>query len=215
MFATEIKKHIVDVNARIYGGGVSSSQHQRTGSQPAGTSKTAGAAGQIKISSMPLSSNTGKLAEGGAGGSGSGGNRAVTSGPDINDLMARQAVPRGQTAEAGTRNAAGKINMEAYEAYHNSKDNALLLSQTQSEELGNKHETTQKNNQKVAPKTEEIKSSAEIVGKEKNAEGGEVGADGKKSPTTVTTNNYTTVMQNGANINITNINNHHTYVIYR
>ena len=129
MFASEIKKHIVDVNTRIYGGGVASSQHQRTGSQPAGASKTAGAAGQIKISSMPLS-NTGKLAEAGAGGSGSGGTRAVTSGPDINDLMARQAVPRGQTAEAGTRNAAGKINMEAYEAYHNSKDNALLLSQT-------------------------------------------------------------------------------------
>ena len=40
-------------------------------------------------------------------------------------------------------------------------------------------------------------------------------ATGKgKSPTTVTTNNYTTVNQNGANINITNINNHHTYVIF-
>ena len=109
--------------------------------------------------------------------------------------MARQAVPRGQTAEAGTRNAAGKINMEAYEAYHNSKDNALLLSQTQSEELGNKgHEATQKNNQKVTPKVEEIKSNGEAVGKEEASGEGDATADGKKSPSTVTTNNYTTVM---------------------
>jgi len=48
--------------------------------------------------------------------------------------MARQAQPRGQTAGVGTRQG-GKINLEAYEAYHNSKENALLLSQTQSEEL--------------------------------------------------------------------------------
>ena len=107
--------------------------------------------------------------------------------------MARQAVPRGQTAEAGTRNAAGKINMEAYEAYHNSKDNALLLSQTQSEEHGVKHETNQKNNQKVA-KVEEIKSGADATGKEDAAGEGDAAADGKKEPSNVTTNNYTTVM---------------------
>ena len=104
--------------------------------------------------------------------------------------MARQAVPRGQTAEAGTRNAAGKINMEAYEAYHNSKDNALLLSQTQSEEHGVKHET----NTKTAPKVEEIKSGADAAGKEDANGEADATADGKKEPSTVTTNNYTTVM---------------------
>ena len=108
--------------------------------------------------------------------------------------MARQAVPRGQTAEAGTRNAAGKINMEAYEAYHNSKDNALLLSQTQSEEHGVKHETNQKNNPKAITKVEEIKSNADVGGKEDANGEGDAAADGKKSPSNVTTNNYTTVM---------------------
>ena len=60
--------------------------------------------------------------------------RVGVHGPDIQDLMARQAQPRGQTAGVGTR-PGGKINLEAYEAYHNSRENALLLSHTQSEEL--------------------------------------------------------------------------------
>ena len=46
------------------------------------------------------------------------------------------------------------------------------------------------------------------------AEAGKDGNGNIKDKTTLT-NNYTTVMQSGANINITNINNHHTYVIYR
>jgi len=47
-------------------------------------------------------------------------------------------------------------------------------------------------------------------------DGGDLAKAGEKgSPATNTTNNYTTMVQSGANINITNINNHHTYVIYR
>ena len=57
--------------------------------------------------------------------------------------MARQAQPRGQTAGASTRQG-GKINIAAYEAYNNNqKDNALLLSHTQSEELVNKDQHQQ------------------------------------------------------------------------
>ena len=82
---------------------------------------------QIKIASMPLS---GQKAEGHTRTGGGG------PGPDVQDLVARQAQPRGQTAGHGQRHGAGKINLEAYEAYHNSKDNALLLSQTKSEEMG-------------------------------------------------------------------------------
>ena len=44
----------------------------------------------------------------------------------------------------------GKINLEAYEAYHNSKENALLLSHTQSEELVTKDQPGSKVVKKVA-----------------------------------------------------------------
>ena len=81
---------------------------------------------------MPLSGKT----TGGLAGENAAMGR-TQNGPDINDLMARQAQPRGQTAATGNRGAGGKINLEAYEAYNNSKENALLLSQTRSEELGN------------------------------------------------------------------------------
>lgn len=103
--------------------------------------------------------------------------------------------------------------MDAYEAYHNSKDNALLLSQTRSEELA-KDQTSSPADEGPAknPKSSQVETAgakaAESEGQKKEGE------KDVKSPTTVTTNNYTTVMQDGANINITNINNHHTYVIY-
>ena len=131
--------------------------------------------------------------------------------------MARQAQPRGQTA--GVSKRGNKINLEAYEAYHNNgKDNALLLSQTQSEEVVKDSAVPNHKNEIVSsPKTgeESLKGTAkETPGDTKGGKEGK-GAKGVGSPTTVTTNNYTTVMQNGANINITNINNHHTYLIYR
>ena len=97
-----------------------------------------------------------------------------------------------------------KINLEAYEAYHNTKDNALLLSQTQSEECAPKD--TQPGSPKEGAKDGGNKVEKATVAK---------GKDSAISPKTVTTNNFTTVHQQGANINITNINNHHTYVIYR
>ena len=53
------------------------------------------------------------------------------------------------------------------------------------------------------------------VGKKESDAAKEGKVSGAKSPKQVTTNNYTNVIQSGANINITNINNHHTYVIYR
>ena len=75
-----------------------------------------------------------------------GGERAMEGAgphPDINDLMQRQTQPRGLTAATGTRKGGtDKINMDAYEAYHNSKDNALLLSQTRSEELAKEQTAT-------------------------------------------------------------------------
>ena len=76
----------------------------------------------IKIGSVPLSGKTTTVAGGGENAV----QKAGATGPDINELMARQAQPRGQTAGVGKRG--GKINLEAYEAYHNQKDNALLLS---------------------------------------------------------------------------------------
>ena len=198
-----------------------------------------------------------------------GGERAMEGAgphPDINDLMQRQTQPRGLTAATGTRKGGtDKINMDAYEAYHNSKDNALLLSQTRSEELAKEQTATTPHTQQEKAQVDETANSAKNpaennTGKNNaGAAGGEAGAtktvgagaeetknnagaDSKDannkatsnaggkatnnskvqsnngsnlSPTTVTTNNYTTVMQDGANINITNINNHHTYVIYR
>lgn len=115
--------------------------------------------------------------------------------------------------------------MEAYQAYHNSKENALLLSQTQSEELVNKEQNMNANNKKVpatTAETEKTKGALAQPGKNNQIqkqgatqkEGGGEKKDGV-NPAMTTTNNYTTVMQSGANINITNINNHHTYVIYR
>ena len=62
--------------------------------------------------------------------------------------------------------------MEAYEAYHNSKDNALLLSQTQSEELVNK-DTNGKNRKSdvASPKAiEQKKVSGEGENKEVDGE---------------------------------------------
>ena len=61
--------------------------------------------------------------------------------------------------------------MEAYEAYHNSKDNALLLSQTQSEELVNK-EVKGKSGKKEAtsPTAVEKKKSGEGENKEIDGE---------------------------------------------
>lgn len=101
------------------------------------------------------------------------------------------------------------MKIDAYEAYNQGsneenktqvdhekgkKNAALLLSQARSEEPGQ------------APPVEngEIISGAADIDK---------GGNGNKNGTT--TKSFTTVTQNGANINITNINNHHTYVIYR
>ena len=109
--------------------------------------------------------------------------------------------------------------MDAYEAYHNSKDNALLLSQTRSEELTKDQAPQKEDGAATKPKATDNKETAKgqaAVDGQKKGVAAEAGDDkDNKSPTTVTTNNYTTVMQDGANINITNINNHHTYVIYR
>ena len=116
MFAHDIKKFINEMNARVCG--VPQPLHARQSSQPAKTSGT----GKLNSPEGGHVYNSNEQA------------RGNTAGPDINDLMTKQAQPRGQTAGVGTR-AGGKINLEAYEAYHNSKDNALLLSQTQSEEL--------------------------------------------------------------------------------
>ena len=163
---------------------------------------------------MPLASTAN-------GAAGAGGERMGDAGPhpDINDLMQRQTQPRGLTAATGTRKGTtDKINMDAYEAYHNSKDNALLLSQTRSEELGNKDQPGEPQ-KKAAEEGAAATSKKPIEKKKSDAAGEETKKAGEdkdaKSPNTVTTNNYTTVMQDGANINITNINNHHTYVIYR
>ena len=86
----------------------------------------------------------------------------------------------------------------------------MLLSHTQSEELANKDIPT-KVGSKVPPTTPEVVDKDQKEGGESKTEGTETVAK-KDAPVT---NNYTTVMQKGANINITNINNHHTYVIYR
>ena len=119
----------------------------------------------------------------------------IVSAADI--VEAKQAQqPRGKTAGVGTRGT-NKINMEAYQAYHHggggnesgkpakTTNEQVLLSQTHSED----------------PPPPISKDTAD-----KNS---------KQQPPT--TNSYTTVTQtqNGTNINITNINNHHTYVIYR
>ena len=82
MFAQEIKKHIGDMNARVHG----SNHHQRQASQPATTNKS----NTVKIASVPLASN-GKAAV--VGSSAGAENRENTgrAGPDINELMARQA----------------------------------------------------------------------------------------------------------------------------
>lgn len=106
MFSNEIKKYIADMNARVNGA------HHRGSSQPAG-----GNSGQVKHHAQTAATSSG----------------SATAAPDINELKAKQAQPRGQTAGVGTRGAS-KINLEAYEAYHNSKENAMLLSQTKSEE---------------------------------------------------------------------------------
>ena len=137
MFASEIKKYITDNNARANPNAV---HHQRQSSQPV-TNSSGQQLNAVKIASIPLASH-GKVAVVGSSSSAQRENGAERPGPDINELMARQAQPRGQTAGAPNRNNAGtaKINLEAYEAYHNSKDNALLLSQTQSEELAQKNE---------------------------------------------------------------------------
>ena len=93
----------------------------------------------------------------------------------------------------------------------------MLLSQTQSEEVVKDSAVPNHKNEIVSsPKTgeESLKGTAKETSGDKGGKEGK-GANGAGSPKTVTTNNYTTVMQNGANINITNINNHHTYVIYR
>jgi len=83
----------------------------------------------------------------------------------------------------------------------------MLLSQTKSEETPNDQPGTIGGLSLASPK---IGDKAAAMGSSDT-----IGKDGPKSPTTMTTNNFTTVNQNGANINITNINNHHTYVIYR
>ena len=132
MFALEIKKHVNDMNARAGSANPTSHGHQRQSSQPAGSSAGGKNATGKLVSNMPLSGKT----TGGLAGENAAMGR-TQNGPDINDLMARQAQPRGQTAATGNRGAGGKINLEAYEAYNNSKENALLLSQTRSEELGN------------------------------------------------------------------------------
>ena len=98
----------------------------------------------------------------------------------------------------GTRGG-GKINLEAYEAYHNSKENALLLSHTQSEEL-----VTKDQGAPASANTKKIKATDAAGGEEKKQQNqaqqkqkafgkeGETKGEGD-SPAT-TTNNYTTVM---------------------
>jgi len=83
MFALEIKKHINDHNARL--SGATGGGHHRQNSQP--TNKTS----TIKIASMPLTGKTTTV----AGGNESAVQRVGAMGPDIQDLMARQAQPRG------------------------------------------------------------------------------------------------------------------------
>lgn len=84
--------------------------------------------------------------------------------------------------------------MDAYEAYHNSKDNALLLSQTRSEELAKEKVPDEKPDNKAA--TTALKPDEKKTAKEgtKKVSDEVKKTDGDKSPTTVTTNNYTTVM---------------------